>query len=206
MSNKAFQNANGTGQTASAPMDADEKAFKCAVKECDQMQVSKDQKETMKASDDPCKTLGRFKHQCVADKVKDRKNCASESAWDTGVNPPKRLMRKFPNHNKPCTHFTSAWASMRRQLGRLKQVYQKGRMRMPDFIIGKPPRKILDAKFPCSDDLAKGKLHSGSRFPSAAKPGVWREGQKEAYQKILGKGGAEPETVAPKDVENLDCS
>jgi hypothetical protein len=208
---QALNPANGVGQKTSAPMDADEKAFKCAVKDCDEMAVTPEQKEALKRSakkggDEMCKHLGRLKHECVSEKVKDRKDCASESAWDTDMKPPTQLMQK----GKPCMGVGQGWASMRRRLKwlRPKKKYVNGRMRMPDFLIGKPPRKLLDAKFPCTFDVLKGKLHAGKRFPSAPKPGVFREGQKEAYEKILGKGKGkgEPEAVSPKDVENLDCS
>jgi hypothetical protein len=198
--------ATGTLQGAGAPIGADAKAFFCAVRECDKKPLTKKQKSKVQNSDKPCATLGSIKHACVKDKTKGRPGCQNEPAYDTKKTPPEQLMRSKPNDSEPCSNFWSAWASMRRAL-KAGEKYKKGRMRMPDFVIEGPPKQILDAKFPCPDDVASGKMHPNKvRFPSADRYGQFNsDGQEKAYKKIAGKGGEKPKAVSPKDTKGLKC-
>lgn len=183
---------------------AAEKTFKCAVKECDNMDLSKDQKEEVKNAKSPCGKLGSIKHECVKQKMQDCPGAENEPSYDTGRTPAERLMRSEPNQHEPCSNFYSAWASVNRNCKSDGIKYKKGRMRRPDCVIGD---KVLDAKFPCSRNVKRGAFGGRNRFPSANTPGekMWRRGQKDAYKKIAGKGAPKPKAIAPNDVRNLRC-
>lgn len=189
-------------------MGAGEQAFNCAVKECDRKKLGKKDKAKIKEAEEPCLELGRIKHECVKNKMAERKDVQNEPSYDTGRKPPERLMRSEPNQDQPCSNFWSAWASVQRNCKADGVAYQKGRMRRPDCVIGDdPPRKVLDAKFPCPDDLGN-KLADPKAGVIASAPGpgqqCWRPGQKEDYQKIAGKGG-KVKAVSPQDAADTPC-
>ena len=220
LADKKFQNHENTVDimgAGGATVSVEEVAFKCAVQECDTKPLTREEKKAVKEAEESCLKLGEIKHKCVKEKMDKCKGVQNEPSYDTGRNPPELLMRSPPNQNQPCPNFFSAFASVLRncaadtvKLGK-KVSYKPGRMRRPDCVIGdKPPRTILDAKFPCPESVQKGDL-KGNVFPSASQPGeeLWRPGQKEAYNKIAGKGGR-VEAVSPHDVQNakppIDCS
>jgi hypothetical protein len=185
-----------------------EQAFECAVKECDRKKLGKKDKAKIKEAEEPCLELGRIKHECVKNKMAQRDDVQNEPSYDTGRKPPERLMRSEPNQNQPCPSFWSAWASVQRNCKAQKVAYKPGRMRRPDCVIGDdPPRKVLDAKFPCPDDLqAKLADPKAGVIRSASTPGeqCWRPGQKEAYEKIAGDQG-EVRAVSPQDAADTQC-
>ncbi len=205
----------GTMQGPGTPgsVDPAEAAFRCAVKECDNMKLDKEQKAKLKESEAPCLTLGRFKHECVDEKMKSnpQPGSMSEPSFDMGPNgatpppTPSLLMRSAPNQSQPCSNFWSGLASMYRKIGG-RANYTKGRLRRPDFLVGNgsPPQTVLDAKFPCSRKVKRGAFKGQNVFPSANSPGQFTPGQGEAYQRIAGPGGR-AETVAPQDVRNDKC-
>lgn len=181
MTNSA-NTAMGVAQGTSASGDA-VKAFRCAIKKCDK----KLGKLPGNASKAKCKDLGREKHACVHDAIKNRTDCHSDVSFDMGKGPndtPSMLMNS--NETGPAKAGWSALAAMRRVLGGGK--IPKGRMRRPDFVSGQPPnRLVLDAKFPC------GKTE-----------GTWGDGQQEAYERIAGEKG-KVVAITPADVENDPC-
>ena len=207
LTDKKFQNHENTVDLAGdlgpiVQVEAAAYEFACAVKECDEKPLTDDEMAELKASDDPCLTLGSIKHRCVKEKMKDS-DAQSEPGYDTGRNPPELLMRKPPNDSQPCPSFGSAFASVRRNCKADKVPYKTGRLRLPDCVIGEnPPRIVLDAKFPCPDKVKKKPLRA-KKFPSANQAGdeLWRPGQREKYEKIAGKGG-QVVAVSPKDVSD----
>jgi len=209
LTDKKFQNHENTVDLAGdlgpiVQVEAAAYEFACAVQECDSKRLTDDEMAELKAAEDPCLALGGIKHRCVNEKMKGS-DAQNEPAYDTHRTPAERLMRKKPNQKQPCPSFESAFASVRRNCKADKVPYAKGRMRLPDCVIGdQPPRTVLDAKFPCPDKAKKKPLRART-YPSADQAGdeLWRKGQKEAYEKIAGKGG-DVIAVSPKDVKDAD--
>jgi hypothetical protein len=211
LTDKKFQNHENTVDLAGdlgpiVAVTAEAFEFACAVQECDSKPLSDDEMAELKGAEEPCLKLGEIKHRCVKEKMKDS-GAQNEPSYDTHRTPAERLMRSAPNQNQPCSNFYSAWASVNRNCAAdVPPVsYAKGRMRFPDCVIGdKPPRTVLDAKFPCPDKVKKKPLRA-RRFPSADQAGdeLWRPGQKDAYRKIAGKGG-DVVAVSPKDVKDAE--
>jgi uncharacterized Zn-binding protein involved in type VI secretion len=116
MTNNGNKNNSGTvpgnQQAPAVAMGAGEKAFKCAVKECDYMELSKQQKADVKSAKSPCGKLGELKHECIKQKMKDRAGVQNEPSYDTGRDPAELLKRSPPNQNHACPNFYSAWASV----------------------------------------------------------------------------------------------
>lgn len=204
----------GTMQAPGAPgAEVAEAEFRCAIKECDNMKLSKAEKASVKASDKPCARLGALKHKCVDDKMKANPppGSMSEPSFDmgpSGASPPPTpslLMRSPPNASSPCSNFWSGLASIYRKIGG-RSNYTVGRLRRPDFVIGNgtPPQTVLDAKFPCSRNVRRGAFSNRNVFPSANTSLGFTPGQDVAYERIAGDEGR-AETVSPKDVRNDKC-
>ncbi len=197
----------GNQQAPAVPMGAGEKAFKCAVKKCDYMKLSKEDMAALKSDKKPCRKLGELKDKCIKQKMKDRAGVQNEPSYDTGRNPAELLKRSSPNQNHACTKFYSACASVKRNCKADGVEYIKGRMRRPDCVIGKqPPRTVLDAKIPCPQSVKKRKFGKHNSFSSANIQGekIWSPGQKRDYKKIAGDGGT-TQAVSPHDVRTLRC-
>lgn len=202
--------AMGETQTPGSPIPPEEAAFRCAIKECDNMKLDKSQKAKIEASDDPCKTLGQMKHSCVAKKMdaNPQPGTMSEPSFDMG--PPGAVPTPVPDllmnsGGKPCSNFWSGLKAIYAKIGG-RANYTRGRLRRPDFVIGNgsPPQTVLDAKFPCSRNVKRGAFSGRNVFPSANKRGGFAPGQGKAYAAIAGDGGR-TETVSPKDVRNDKC-
>jgi hypothetical protein len=204
LTDKKFQNHENTVDLA-GDLGAVVKvtnAFKCAVAECDNMKLTKKQQNAVKNADEPCLKLGQIKHECVNGKMAGAEGAQVEPSYDTGKTPPELLMRSPPNQAQPCPNFFSAFASVMRNCAAEGVAYKAGRMRRPDCVIGdKPPRKVLDAKFPCPSNVKKGGVSSPCPSANQAGEDLWRPGQKEAYKKIAGRRG-KVEAVSPHDVKS----
>jgi hypothetical protein len=201
----------GTMQVPGAPGAVAEAAFRCAIKECDNMKLSKAEKASVKGSDKPCARLGALKHKCVDDKMKadPPPGSMSEPSFDMGppgvLPPPAPSLLMRSSGTEPCSNFWSGLASIYRKIGG-RANYTVGRLRRPDFVIGNgsPPQTVLDAKFPCSQNVKRGAFSNRNVFPSANQTLGFTPGQDVAYESIAGDGGR-AETVSPKDVRNDKC-
>jgi len=202
---------------ALSPADQ-EKAVKCAVKQCDEMEITEDHRSRMSSamaaakkegkdtSAAACMKLGTIKHECVEKKMKATPGARTERTYDMRQNPPTVLMRSSPNEAEECSNFWSGMASAFRACGG-RANYNAGDARRPDVVFGPEPgaKNVFDAKFPCSaavlgGDIAGSPLRSN---PETLGRDVMDNKQRDAYEKIA--DGGKVKAVAPADAAGEAC-
>ena len=214
--NAATMEGEIQGPLPSAPDQ--EKAVKCAVKQCDEMEITDKDRDRLSAAmdaarsegNDPgaaaCMKLGTIKHECVENKMKNTPGARTERTYDMRKNPPEVLKRSPPNEKEECSNFWSGMASAFRACGG-RANYTPGDARRPDVVFGHEPgsKNVFDAKFPCSDAVRSGNI-GGSPLrsdPLTAGKDVMDDKQKEAYEKVA--NGGKVKAVAPADAAGESC-
>jgi Domain of unknown function (DUF4150) len=195
LTDKKFHNHKNTVDAlgdVETPLSPEERAVKCAIHQCDNRSYNLGTPPP--PAEEACRLLGTKKHTCVAEKLKDKEpEILSETFVDMTVDPPN-VMQGVKN-------FFHARAKIGQANG-----YKPGSLRRPDVVIQKDgKRQVIDAKFPCPDDVASGTKSRGVMKSPQSSASMLTGEQKDDYEAIQ-NNGQPPQEIQPSDCSSKDCA
>jgi hypothetical protein len=172
---------------------------KCAVKKCDGDPLTRRQQRRVGRQDlaaTRCAMLGTIKHACVEKALKDDPNARVERSFDMSQSPPKVV--KDSRGKETVGYWAGSSAAKKQGLA--------GPIKRPDIVTREPgPLDVLDAKFPCPEDVRTNTMGAGLTHRSSPRSGAsMMEGTQRAdYQRITQGGSVTP--ISPDDAKGEVC-